>query len=117
MGDCGLVGFVWVDMEDCPWIFNASSPSVLSWQKSNLVFIDTKSKVSVQIFCTILNISPLEPIQSAMGPRWLLDLHGCYRDCVNEWSDHVLGGRETDREREREREKEREENGFSKAWD
>ena len=47
-------------------------------KKSNLVIIEAKTKSIVQSFCVILNLSSLEPKPSAVGPRGLLDPHGCY---------------------------------------
>lgn len=74
MGDGDVARFIRVVAPGFP-MFNSVH---LTWEKSNLVFINAKTKVSVQSFFFILKFSPLEPAWSAQSPR--LDPHGCHKE-------------------------------------
>ena len=76
VGDCGVARFIRIKIEGCPWISNVSSLSILPQKKTNLVFIKTKTKASVQCPCFILKLGPSEPMWSvealvAARPPWL----------------------------------------------
>ena len=90
-GGCGMVKFIWVEIEGCPQVPNVSSPRLLRWKKPSLVFIWPRNRASVQTFCNIglVHVSvPIRyislllagavpsPMLSAEGPRRLLGTHG-----------------------------------------
>ena len=51
-----------------PLGFQCPIPSTPPWKKSNPVLSEATAKASVQSFCFILKLSPLEPTPSAVGP-------------------------------------------------
>ena len=64
VGDCRVAWFIRVGIEASPWVSNVPSPSVPPWKKFEHVLSEANTKASVQSFCFILKLSPLEPTGS-----------------------------------------------------
>ena len=97
-------------IEGWPQIPNASSPFILLWKKSNLVFLRPRNRVNVQRFCAMPRLSLYQSLvqflavckpagtavssaQAQPGAclksiwlldEWLLGPHVCYRE--NTWA-------------------------------
>ena len=57
MGDCGVAWFICVEIEDALYVSNVLFPCAPPYKKSNLVLSKTKTKASVQSFCSTLKSS------------------------------------------------------------
>ena len=107
MGGCSVAKFIWVEIEADPWVSNFTSPSVLPWNKLNLVLSKAKIKTSVQNFSFMLKLSLFGAHADAMGPgsyQTHIVVCSLARDNVPMQGVTVLlgrvwGQRETERER------------------
>lgn len=72
-GSNGVTSFIYEEKsKELPsWVPNVPFPSVLPWRKSNHVFIQVKTKASVQNVYFILKLHPLETVQSPWVTRLL----------------------------------------------
>ena len=55
-----VVRFIGIEMEGLPQVPGVSSPSVPPWAKSSLAFIRPRNRASVQKFCAMPKLSPVQ---------------------------------------------------------
>lgn len=101
-GDCNVARFNQVEI--CPWISRFPFPFILSWKKANCVFSKDKIQSSVQCFCFMLKLSPVQPVsllQAHKAARLIRLYAWSKRECVNKWCVSHWKRNETERQRER----------------